>query len=201
MAAIDDLLRAYGLAGQINPIRSGLPGTINPVRSGLPGQINPGQTGLPGTPNPPPSSTMPLPIQPQPMPGSPPPLTGSPNPVRRGTGENPYVNPGVVGGGRNLYDTGWSKKIGELNPLSEWTRWTAQSGFGGNNRKGQFGRNQFSNFDAARNAALLERPGESLRDFATRTDPMAALQREWLGASASARGLNPASRSSVIRWG
>lgn len=203
MAAIDELLRQLGLAPTFDPRG----GSTMPVQPGP-------RTGLPVMPNPgPPSGTMPLqpgpraitdPIQQQPIvrtdpiPTNPRPVTPRPD---NGTGDNPYFDAGSTGGKKNLYDTGWSKEIGKANPLSEWTRWTSLSGMGGNNRMGQFAKNQFGNFQNAFNAHLLERPDANMRDFAKQTDPMAALRNEWLGSSAQARGLNNASRASTIRWG
>ena len=217
MAAIDDLLRQLGLAGK-GP-NALLPGGPNPIG----GTLMPPQFGgtLPVMPNPVGGNLMPIPPQPQPsnpdplvtgpypqppgptptptnpviMPGTPPPL-----PPKNSTGENPFL-PKDTGGNRDLYDTGWSKKLGQLNPLSEWTRWTGLSNMGGNDRKGQFAANQFNKFNNAFNANLLERPDDTIREFAKRTDPMAALNREWLGASAGQRGLNPAARAQTIRWG
>lgn len=133
------------------------------------------------------------------MPGSPPNLPPS---HHTGSGDNPYGDFNTsFGTGRNLYDTLASKKIGQINPMTEWTRMTSMSGFGGNNRKGQFGTNQGTKWNNTLQAALLNNPDLQLRDFAKATDPMGALNDQWLRASANARGLNPAARSSTIRWG
>ena len=204
MAAIDDLLRAWGLAPQNitdpNVQRPFLPGG---TPTGTQPFLPPGTpTGLqptlpPGTPVPPGRPGPTAITDPVPMGGNPPRLD-----QHFGTGNNPYGDFNrKFGGAKNMYDTGVSKKLGEQNPIFEWTRWSGLSGFGGNNRKGAFGQNQFGKFNNAFGAALLNRPDLSLREFAKQTDPMKALNTEWLRASANARGARPASRSQVVRLG
>ncbi len=142
----------------------------------------------------------PIPTVPMPNVAGPTPMPPMQGQILRGG--NPFYNPNwKYGAPESMYDSELSRRMGELNPGSEWERVIAQQRMGGNDRMGQFARNQQSRMQSAYGAAQLANPALTLRDFLKTTNAGPALQNEWRGLSASQRGLNPSARSQVIRWG
>ncbi len=125
-----------------------------------------------------------------------------PWPIPSRTGSNPYLDTTInYNGGTSYYDTPLSERMGMLNPRSEWTRLAQQQGMMGNDRRGQFGQQQYTQFQNAFEAAQLNNPSLNIRDFIQEGRVGDQLRNDWLSRSANQRGLNNASRSSIIRWG
>ena len=82
-----------------------------------------------------------------------------------------------------------------------WTRAISGSGFGGLNRRGQFGASQFGNFQNAFEAAQLDNPALNVRDFLQKSGAMDALRQTYAALSPTQRGANVPTKTSVIRWG
>ena len=174
-------------------------GTIPPAT--LPVQPSAGPTiGL--MPFQPPTAPRAAPTAPLPVPGQPPPLVG--NGVyypstgvyhpERGTGYSP--------GGKNWYNTGLVRDyVSPQLPQGEYQRTLGQQGMADSlTRRGQFGLQQYADTQRRYQAAQLRNPALSFRDFLS-GGGAGNLMDQWRGLSASARGLNPASRTSIVRWG
>ena len=115
---------------------------------------------------------------------------------------NPYLDPySTYGGKKSGYDTAMGRKVGNIDPRTEWTRMNAITGFGGNDRRGAFAANQFGKFNQAFEAAHLNNQFLGARDFLKQSGAADTLLRQWLGLSAAQRGLNNQSRVNVVRNG
>lgn len=186
-ALLQDMIARYGGPGAIG---------LMPVNPGLGRQMGTGgpTIGLmPFDPRTTPRPT-PVPTAPLPMPGNPPPLAGTVYHPAYGT---TYTPPG-----KNMYNTPFVRDyVSPLLPQGEYERRLNTIGMGDENtRRGQFGLSKYGDVQRQYQAAQLRNPALSFRDF-LRKGGAGDLMTQWRGMSASARGLNPASRSSVIRWG
>lgn len=141
---------------------------------------------------------------PQPVAGPPPPLTGiqqTTHPSYR-SGTNPYLDPrSNYGGTPGGYNDPLSKTAGRLNPQSEFTRALALAGLGGTSRRDQFAQGQFNKFNQGYNAATLNNPFLSLRDYMGGLNLGDSLRQQYAAQTQSQRGLNNPSRTSIVRWG
>ena len=185
-ALIQQLIAQYGGPGAIGT----LPVTPRgPVLTTMP---------IPGRPTPTPISDprrpTPVPTAPMPMPGNPPPINGNIYHPSTGTGYTP--------GGTNMYNTPFVRDyVSPLLPQGEYQLRLNKLGMGDtNSRRGQFALSKYGDTQRLYQAAQLRNPALSFRDF-LKKGGAGGLPQQWMGMSAAARGLNPASRSSVIRLG
>jgi hypothetical protein len=140
--------------------------------------------------------------QPMPVPGQPPPLVGN-GVYYPSTGVyHPERGTGYAPGGKNWYNTGLVRDyVSPQLPQGEYQRTLGQQGMADSNtRRGQFGLQQYADTQRRYQAAQLRNPALSFRDFLSQGGA-GNLMDQWRGLSASARGLNPASRTSIVRWG
>lgn len=142
------------------------------------------------------------------MPGPPPPLPAvTPNvPQPRvnyaGRSGNPYLDPrSTYGGGQNLYRSPLSETAGRLNPQAEITRLLALARLGGASRMDQYAQSQAPRIKQAYDAAQLNNPFLTIRQFLGQNNLGDNLRQQFQQLTASQRGLNPQSRTSVVRWG
>ena len=166
--------------------------TVGTMPVSGPVQRTPGAIGLmpitgPGAPRVAPGVAVPVP-------GNPPPLGDVAHPS--------YGRPGYYPDGKNLYNSPFVRDyVSPLLPQGEYQRTLNSQGLGNSStRAGQYGLSQYADAQRQYQAAQLRNPGLTFRNFLAQGGAGDIMGR-WKGLSAGARGLNPASRSSVVRWG
>lgn len=128
------------------------------------------------------------------------------DPVFMGTSapalQNGLFNPNLkYGSGQNMYDSPFVRDyISPLVPRGEFERTAARAGGVGNNRRGEFIRSLFDRTQAGYQGAVLSNPELSYRDYLNNYVGSQGLANQWRAATASQRGLNPASRTTRIMW-
>ena len=146
---------------------------------------------------------MPLPpplTAPRSQPGTVVPVPGNPPPL--GQVAHPSYGTGYTPDGKNLYNTPFVRDyVSPLLPQGEYQRTLNSQGLGNSStRAGQYGLSQYADAQRQYQSAQLRNPGLTFRNFLAQGGAGDIMGR-WKGLSAGARGLNPASRSSVVRWG
>jgi len=146
---------------------------------------------------------MPLPpplTAPRTQPGAVVPVPGNPPPL--GQVAHPSYGTGYTPDGKNLYNSPFVRDyVSPLLPQGEYQRTLNSQGLGNSStRAGQYGLSQYADAQRQYQSAQLRNPGLTFRNFLAQGGAGNIMGR-WKGLSAGARGLNPASRSSVVRWG
>jgi len=136
------------------------------------------------------------------------PATGPRQPINMGTAPPPlaryggFYNPNLsYGSGHNLYDSPFVRDfLSPEVPRGEYEKLLTAAGGAGNDRKGQFLRSLYDRTQAGYQAAVLNNPELSYRDYLQKFVTPQGLAAQWQAQTASQRGLNPASRTTMIRW-
>lgn len=102
------------------------------------------------------------------------------------------------GSDQNYYNTPISEIIGEQNPRGEWMRYMSGQGFGGTDRRSQWGYNQFGKMEDGYQAATMTNPNLKRREFYDQQTPQ--LEREWNLMAPSQRGEFMPAQTRWVRW-
>lgn len=89
-------------------------------------------------------------------------------------------------------------------PQGVYTAYLNQHGFGGQDRKSQWARQQYGQTQSGYQAALRENPALTYRNYLGRQFANGGLENMWRGLAPSQRGENPGAwggRTNVIAWG
>jgi hypothetical protein len=130
-------------------------------------------------------------------------------PAYTGWNNNPFWRPPnwyggtnpTTGQSQNWYDTPLVRDdLSPDMPRGEYERFLTEQGYGGFNRKDEWGRGQYNRADSGYQAAQLTNPNLSFRDY------LDTLEGGWLdnayaGLSAMARGDNTPGQTRRILWG